>query len=474
MLNKKFNLSIKLFFFVLLYGIDGDFMEKAKEDLLKKKTKKMKEKQNSEKKDKKVEKKLNNKKEKVIKSKRLKKKKDSKGKKSFGKIFSHRFNLDLLDVMILIIVVAIFSCFLTGFIVNRQYKELANDYKNFLKDEEANRFINTYNEIVNNYYEEIDRKEMVNAAIDGMMNFLKEKYSIYLDKNETSNLSDSLEGSYEGIGILAEGPTIVQVYEDSPAYKAGMKANDVIKEVNGIAITIENYQDISNIIKNNDDNLNKIVVLRDEKELIFEVKTDKVILPVVSSEVLEVEDKKIGYLVFTSFSSSSFEQFQDELLKVEKDMDSLIIDLRGNTGGYLESAFDISSLFIEKGKVIYSLENKGETKKFKDKDNQHREYPIVVLVDYGTASASEILALALKESYGATIVGKTTYGKGKVQSMIQYDDTMVKYTSAKWLGPNGNCIDGVGIVPDYEVSLEISDNIIYDKQLDKAIEILKK
>ena len=159
-------------------------------------------------------------------------------------------------------------------------------------------------------------------------------------------------------------------------------------------------------------------------------------------------------------------------LNKEKEIDSLIVDLRGNTGGYLNSASNIANIFLKKKQVIYSLESKDEVTTFKDETKQSLDYEVVVLVNQGSASASEVLAGALKDSYGATIVGMKTFGKGTVQTTKKYGGTMIKYTSAKWLRPNGECVDKVGIMPDYEVEVEIKDNVKYDKQLDKAIELL--
>jgi carboxyl-terminal processing protease len=177
----------------------------------------------------------------------------------------------------------------------------------------------------------------------------------------------------------------------------------------------------------------------------------------------------------SSFSSHSYNDLKKELEELENDnIDSLIIDLRDNTGGYLTAATDISNLFLEKGKVIYSLENKNKVKTYKDETKESRKYDIVVLINYNTASAAEILAAALKDSYGAVLVGKTSFGKGKVQTMKYYEETMIKYTSAKWLRPNGECIDEIGLIPDYEVDIQYGNNIIYDLQLDKAIELLSK
>ena len=137
-------------------------------------------------------------------------------------------------------------------------------------------------------------------------------------------------------------------------------------------------------------------------------------------------------------------------------------------------AEDISSLFIEKNKIIYTLESKGKKTDYKDETKEKREYKIIVLVNRDTASAAEILTAALHDSYGATVVGKTTFGKGKVQTIKYLNGTMVKYTTAKWYRPNGECIDEVGIKPDYDIDLEYSKDEVLDKQLDKAIELLSK
>ena len=150
----------------------------------------------------------------------------------------------------------------------------------------------------------------------------------------------------------------------------------------------------------------------------------------------------------------------------------MIIDLRGNNGGYLNISYEIAKMFISKDKLIYTLQQKGSSKEYKDDTDESRSYKIVVLVNATTASSAEILAAALHDSYGATLVGKTTYGKGKVQTIKYLEQTMVKYTSAIWIRPNGEGVDGVGIKPDYEVDVVYEKNNVLDKQYDKAIELL--
>ncbi len=385
-----------------------------------------------------------------------------------------KFRVDILDILIIVVLTSIVSCVLTGLILNYQYKQ--NNLKKELNtDENINEFLNTYTEIVNNYYEEVDEKGMVEAAISGMLNYLEDNYSIYLDKDETDALSEILDSSYEGIGIVTIGNVIYQVYDNSPAIEAGLKANDEIIKVNGQEINSDNFDIIDELISKNETDTNEIIVKRKNEKLTFNVGKSKVTIPVTATNTFKMNNQIIGYISLSSFSEKSFEEFQEKLMALENDdkINSLIIDLRSNTGGYLNSAFNIASIFIEKGKTIYSLENKNNTTTYKDETKDNRNYKIVVLVNNQTASAAEVLTAALKDSYGATIVGTLTYGKGKVQTTMSYGDTMMKYTSAKWLRPNGECIDEIGIKPDYEVEIEYKDNTIYDKQLDKAIDLLK-
>ena len=416
---------------------------------------------------------LSKKNDKNVAVKKYKKKKAKKNKKK--RLVNGRFSLDILDLLIIVIITAIVSCVFTGIILNVQFKKTSNLYDSkVVSDENVQDFLNTYAEIVDNYYEEVDKDALMKAAMSGMLSFLEDNYSIYLEKDDSDDLAEMLDSAYQGLGILVAGVTIEEVYDDSPAKKAGLKDGDELVEINGSAVSMDNYEDINSLI--NLEKENEIKVLRDGDILSFNVKADMVNIPTTSKDVIKSkEDKKnIGYIKLSSFSSLSFEEFQEDLISLEKKdkIKSLIIDLRGNSGGYLNTAYDIASLFIKKGKVIYSLENKNNIKTYKDETNDERTYDIVLLVDSNTASAAEILTAALHDSYGALVVGNTTYGKGKVQNIKYYEDSIVKYTSAKWLRPNGECIDGIGIEPDYIVNISIKGNTIYDLQLDKAIELL--
>ena len=286
-------------------------------------------------------------------SEAVKKYKKNRNKKKRQKRFVNgKFSLDVFDLLIVVVLTAIVSCLLTGVILNYQYKKNFNFVDtSVISDKKVKEFLETYSEIVNNFYEEVDKNAMIEAALEGMLIFLEDNYSIYLDKTETDSLSESLDGSYQGIGIVAMGNMVYQVYEGSPAEKAGIKAEDEIININGTEVSNENYEQIAELLDKKKENV--VVVKRDNKKLTFNIKVSEVEIPSVDSDIIVSKDKKnkIGYLKLVSFSAHSFEDFQDELMDLEKDkIDSLIIDLRDNTGGYLNSATEIASLFLEKGK----------------------------------------------------------------------------------------------------------------------------
>ncbi len=401
---------------------------------------------------------------------------EKQAKKRKKKFMNGRFSLDILDILIIIVITAIVSCLLSGLILNKQYRKsglLLDD--SISMDSNLKEFISTYEEIVNNYYEEVDKEGMIDAATKGMLSFLEDNYSIFLTDTDAESLSETLDGTYEGLGIVEVTNIVYSVYKDSPAEKAGIKVNDEIVRVNGQEINNKNFNKISDYLKKDEEN--EVVVKRNGKELTFNISFDTIVIPSASSTIIKSKDasKNIGYIKLNTFSRLSFEEFEEELMKLEKDSDisSLIIDLRNNNGGYVTSASNIASLFLEKEKVVYSLETQEDMKVFKDETKEARSYDVVILVNSQTASAAEILTAALHDSYGAKVVGEKTYGKGKVQNVKSFDNKIVKYTAAKWLRPNGECVDGVGIEPDYEVSIEYKNGTIYDKQYDKALELLR-
>lgn len=386
------------------------------------------------------------------------------------------FLFNIWELIIITLAITIFASVLTGYTVY-----VLKD-TNVLESNETKDIIDTFNKIKNEYYEEVDIQGLADAAIDGMMEYLDEKYSVYMDGEETLDLNDKLNGNYEGIGIqIIKYPEsnieITSVFDNTPASKAGLKSGDIIKEVNGVKITNKTSADeLTSLIKKSKNV--SITILRDKEEKRFELVCETIDYPVVTSEVFTKNNKKIGYIYLQAFSKTATDQVRSALEKIESEnIDSLVFDVRSNTGGYLNVTTEIASLFLKKGKVIYSVEGKNSKSIVYDETKEMRSYPIVVLIDGSTASASEILASCLKESYGAILIGTKSYGKGKVQQTSKLsDDTMIKYTTAKWFTPEGNSIDGIGLMPGITVELDNkylkAPTYENDNQLDRALEFL--
>ena len=368
----------------------------------------------------------------------------------------------LLGVIIIIIVTAVISGIATGVIMLNNSNTKIDLISN---DEDLQEFVEVYKTLLSKYYDNVDKDAMLKAAEEGMVNFLGDKYTTYLEDEEYQDILDDLGETYNGVGIEIQGNLIVSVTKDSPAEKAGIMANDILQRVNGTDVTNATSEFIGNLIKNNNDETVSIEVNRNNQILTFNVAKAKLENKAISHNI----DNNVGYLVIRKFSETLGSQVSKALNEMEsKGINSLIIDVRDNVGGYLSAAEDTASLFLEKGKVIYSLQSSNSDFTYKDETKESRSYPIVVLVNGNSASASEILAAALKESYGAKLVGTKSYGKGKVQQVYTLSNgESVKSTTAKWLTPSGNCIDEIGIAPDYNVALE-------SEQLTKAIELLQE
>ena len=365
-----------------------------------------------------------------------------------------------IDIIIVVILTSVIMYFLGGL---SAFNKLSGINYNYLaKDSHLKEFISAYNDLTTNYYDALDKEELISGAIDGMYSKVNDPYTSYMNESDTSNLNDSLSGEYYGIGIkierTVEGNTrIAEVFDDSPASKSGLKSGDIILKVAGEEVKDKSLDDIVGLIKNDSKDVN-IVVLRNDTELSFNVKADTLLVPAVVVKLLNKDNHNIGYIKLSVFNDTADVQFENELTRLENsNIESLIIDLRNNTGGYLEVAKNIAEMFLEKNKLIYSLESKNDKQDYMDKTNEKRSYKVVVLVNKASASASEILAAALRDSYDAVLIGNKTYGKGKVQEKSSLSNgTTVKYTTAKWLTPSGECIDGIGLTPDYEINLDLS------------------
>ncbi len=347
-------------------------------------------------------------------------------------------------------------------------------------DDELQEFITNYDYIVDNYYGELDKTKLVDSAIAGMLSTL-DKNSAYVGGSDT-NFSIYLEGTYEGTGIQVfndENNNIViySVFEGTPASKAGLKAGDIIVKLNDKDTTNMSVSDFSDLVKKQKDDF-KLTYKRNDIEKTVNLKSDTVELKSVSSDVFEKSGKKIGYIRTTIFANNTDEQFKKELTRLEnKKIDGLILDLRGNSGGHLVTAEQIISMFLDSSHPIYQIKSKENQSKFYSTGKETKNYKIAILIDGDSASASEVVTSALKEQYGAKVVGEKSYGKGTVQELQTLPNgEQYKLTTKSWLTSKGKVIDGKGIEPDYKVSLDDKyvENPSFDNddQLQKAIEVI--
>ena len=360
-------------------------------------------------------------------------------------------SFSLVEVIVLVLITAILVASASGLIVYKNYDKFNKDYKG-INNDNLEEIEKAYKQILDRYYNNVDEKGLVNSAIEGMYEFLGDPYSSYLDEYTTKELKERLDGEFFGLGIEftnnENGHQIVNVFDGGPASKAGLLKDDIIIKIDGIDVTGLSSSDVATMIKYSNISKITITVKRGEEELTKDITLSKVSIPSVTSEVKE----GVGYINISTFASNTVDQVANSLNDLESlGIKGLIIDLRGNGGGLLTSAEDIANLFIEKGKNVYGLQNGNNIKYYKDTTKESRDYKIAVLIDGASASASEILAAALKESYGATLIGSKSYGKGTVQETSDLSTgAMVKYTTGYWLTPNGNNINGIGLTPDIE------------------------
>lgn len=406
---------------------------------------------------------------------------------SINKFLNKKTDFKVYELILFAVLIMIVSVFLTIVVINDLGKLSFHGSSNVSKnssDSELLEFEEVYNLINNSYYKSTSKKAMIEGAINGMLGSLNDPHTSYFNKSETDSFNELMNGSYEGIGaeisIDANGNIIVfSVFKNSPAYDAGLKFNDKILEVNKKSTKGMSTTEVVSLIKDINRKTASIKVEREGKTLDFEVEKRIVVIESVESKTYNVNDKKIGYVLINTFANNTYEQFRTHVEDLEKEnISGLIIDVRGNTGGYLHSVTNMLDMFLPKGTITYQIADRKNTYKYSAITSESRNYPVAVLVNKSSASASEILAVSLKESYGADVVGTYTYGKGTVQTTkdLKASGGMVKYTIQKWLSPKGNWINELGVEPtileeqstDYEKN-PIEEN---DTQLKKALNVI--
>ncbi|WP_412761127.1 S41 family peptidase [Peribacillus frigoritolerans] len=342
------------------------------------------------------------------------------------------------------------------------------------KHAEFEKLYSTYDKIKDDYYEEVDEEKLVDGAINGMIKSLDDPYSAYMDKKEASSFHESISSSFEGIGAEIQEQDgqimVVSPIKGSPAEKAGVKPNDIILSVDGKSV--EGLSSSEAVLKIRGEKGTKVdlsISRAGESEPIeLTIKRDTIPIETVYAEML---DDGVAKIQVTSFSEHTVQELKTALEEMsKKDMKGLVLDLRGNPGGLLDQAIEMASLFIPNGKVVLQVEDRsGKKDVYKSENDGELKIPVVVLIDDGSASASEIVAAAVSESADIPLIGVKSFGKGTVQTAQDFEDgSNFKYTAAKWLTPEGNWIHKKGIKPDITVKLPDYASLPYispDKEL---------
>ena len=391
--------------------------------------------------------------------------------------------------IIMIIMLTAFITFMITTIVGYNYIIKGDGKILLLNTSSDNQDIATklekYRAIIDEYYLwDVDEESLEEGAIKGYIEGLNDPFTEYISKEEMQEYMQDTMGNYVGIGIYMVLDSqngkirILAPMKNSPAEQAGLKSGDIILEVDGQSYNEDEMSSMANKIKGEEGTKVKLKVLRGEETLEFEIERRNIKVNPVEGKVI---NNNIGYIQFSSFDETTAEDFKAKYQELEaQGITSLIIDLRNNGGGLVDQATDIADLIIEKGKdLIYEVDKDGNQETVKSEIDPIINMPIAVLVNENTASASEILAGALKDYGKATIIGTTTYGKGVIQQILTLKDgSGLKITTEEYQTPNHNKIHGVGIEPNIVVELpedlkeELSIPENQDTQLQKAIEVL--
>ncbi|MBI4232647.1 S41 family peptidase, partial [Candidatus Peregrinibacteria bacterium] len=318
------------------------------------------------------------------------------------------------------------------------------------------------------YQDEVDEEKLILGAIEGMANELNDVYTNFNKPEDAELLLNQLSGTFQGVGMIIEAiedtVTVIAPLKNSPAEAAGIKAKDIIIEVDNESVIGQSVNEVANKIKGPAGTKVKVKVLRDKKEVTLDLTRSFVLKTSVFEEVLTSGTKKIGYLSLINFGNDTYNEMleaADSLLA--QNVDGLIIDLRNNPGGYLEIAVSILGLFTDTSKTAVKLvDPKGNINEMKTlADGKLANIKTVILINEGSASASEILAGALKDYGLATLIGTKSFGKGSVQELKYYpNSSLFKFTSAKWLTPKDHEIDKIGITPDKVIeNLEAGEDL---------------
>ena len=343
-------------------------------------------------------------------------------------------------------------------------------------------FSEVLNKINNQYVDEVDQSDMMDSAINGVLQSL-DPYSAYMSPELYKNMTTETKGEFGGLGIevgMEAGVVkVISPIDNSPAYRKGVKAGDYIVKINNIQVQGKSLSEAVDLMRGPVGSDIEITVRRrGEKKALTFVITREIIE--VASVRTEIKDKNIGYIRLTSFNENSSNQIKQEIKKFNKNekIDHFILDLRNNPGGLLSQAIKISDFFLKNGEIVSTKSRRdSENRKWFAKPGDILDgKTFIVLINYGSASASEIVAGSLKDHKRAILIGETSYGKGSVQSIIPLNNNgAIRLTVSKYYLPSGVSISDVGVVPDFEVAEENEEfriNTVTDNQLNFAIKLL--
>ncbi|WP_232066017.1 S41 family peptidase [Bacillus sp. KH172YL63] len=324
---------------------------------------------------------------------------------------------------------------------------------------EFQKLYEAYDKLNQDYYKELDKEDLVNGAINGMIDSVGDPYSDYMNQEEAKRFDESISSSFEGIGAEIQEKegyiSIVSPIKGSPAEKAGLQPNDTITKVDGKSIQGMSVTDAVLLIRGEKGTKVTLTIQRAGQEKPMDVTITRDEIP-IETVYAEMQDNGVAKIQITSFSQNTYKELTEALNEMnEKGMKKLVLDLRQNPGGLLDQAVKISNLFVPEGEVLFQVkDNNGKVEKYVSESGQKVDVPAVVLVDEGSASAAEILSAAVSESNDILLIGTKTFGKGTVQTAETFEDgSNMKFTTAKWLTPEGNWIHEKGIKPDIEVKM---------------------
>jgi len=357
-----------------------------------------------------------------------------------------------------------------------QYREIEEDFSKVI-------FARDF--LLENYYQELDKDVLMEGAVEGIFNATDDPYTVYMSPSEYESFTTETEGSFGGIGIIVTPGddgfvTIVSPIEGTPGDRAGLRTGDKILQVDGQDIEGRRLDKAVDLMRGEPGTEVEIVIRREDQRELIEITIEREIIKIETVQYELMEDQ-LGYIRITNFNQQTARDFRGALESLERqDMEGLVLDLRNNPGGLLNQTIQIADMLLDEQVIVYTEDRDG-TRREQRSNRSHVDVPLTVLVNRGSASASEILAGAVQDGGRGLIIGETTFGKALVQSIQEFDEdgSAFRYTVSQYFTPSGNNIQDAGIEPDIEISLDedvrvdqIEDGM--DFQLDRAIEELLK